>query len=88
MKKIRFYKLAKLFSELEAVSSNLKMIDILSDFLKEITPQEAKMTAYLLSGKIAPDYIGGELGLAEKLVIRSIAQAYNFSIEEVTKLFH
>jgi DNA ligase-1 len=86
--KTKFKNLAELFFELEKVSSSLKMIDILSDFFKKISPEEAKMTAYLLGGKIAPDYMGGEFGLAEKLIIRAIAKAVNKTNEEVLKIFH
>lgn len=84
----KFSELANLFYKLEQVSSNLTMIDLLADFFKKISAEESKFTAYLLKGKIAPDYLGGEFGLAEKLVIRSIAQASNLNAEEIQKRFH
>ncbi len=83
----KFEKLAAVFEQLEAVSSNLKMIDILSDFLSEITPEEARITAYLLRGKVAPDYEGLKLGLAEKLVMRALTQAWGISLKEVESHF-
>jgi DNA ligase-1 len=84
----KFEKLAELFSKLEEVSSSLKMIDILADFLKNISPEEAKITAYLLKGKISADYENIELGLAEKLVIRALALATDKTPEEIQKHFH
>jgi DNA ligase-1 len=83
----KFKELAELFQELEKTSSNLKMIDILADFLKKISPEEGKITAYLLQGKIAPDYQGLELGLAEKLVIRSLALGLKEDINKIEKLY-
>jgi len=84
---MKFKELAELFQQLEKTSSNLKMIDLICDFLKKTTPEEAKLTAYLLQGKIAPDYKGLELGLAEKLVIKAIALAFQQDIGKVEKLF-
>jgi len=83
-----FKKLARLFNQLEEVSSSLKMIDILASFLKEISPEEARITAYLIKGKIAADYKSIEMGLAEKLVIRALAKATNKTPEEIQKHFH
>jgi DNA ligase-1 len=83
-----FKKLAGLFNQLEEVSSSLKMIDILASFLKEISPEEARITAYLIKGKIAADYKSIEMGLAEKLVIRALAKATNKTPEEIQKHFH
>ncbi len=84
---MKFKELAELFQQLEKTSSNLKMIDLICDFLKKTTPEEAKLTAYLLQGKIAPDYKGLELGLAEKLVIKAIALAFQQDVGKVEKLF-
>jgi DNA ligase-1 len=87
-KNTNFKKLAELFNELENVSSSLKMIDILASFLKEISPEEARITAYLIKGKIAADYKSIEMGLAEKLVIRALAKATKKTNEEIQKHFH
>ena len=87
-KNTNFKKLAELFNQLEEVSSSLKMIDILASFLKEISPEEARITAYLIKGKIAADYKSIEMGLAEKLVIRALAKATNKTPEEIQKHFH
>lgn len=84
---MKFIELAKLFEKIEKTSSNLAMIDILADFLKRTTPDEARMTAYLLQGKIAPDYEGLELGLAEKLIIKALSLAFNKTPETIEKLF-
>jgi len=87
-KNTNFKKLAELFKQLEEVSSSLKMIDILASFFKEISPEEARITAYLIKGKIAADYKSIEMGLAEKLVIRALAKATNKTAEEIQKHFY
>ncbi len=73
MPETKFEKLAEVFSHLEKTSSSLAMIDILADFFPKISPEEAKISAYLLRGEIAPPYEGVEMGLANKMVIRAIA---------------
>lgn len=75
MPETKFAKLAEVFYHLESVSSSLAMIDILADFFPKISSEEAKISAYLLRGEIAPPYEGLEMGLADKMVIRAIALA-------------
>ena len=87
MAKTKFKELAKVFSLLEKTSSSLAMIDILSDFFKKISPQEAKISAYLIRGEVAPPYEDLNLGLANKLVMRAIAKATQKKQEEIEKLF-
>lgn len=81
--KTPFKKLAEVFKELEETASSLKMIDILADFLKELSAEEARLAAHLLRGEVAPSYRGLELGLAEKLVMRAIAPATEKPVSEI-----
>lgn len=83
-----FRQLAAVFDELEKTSSSLRMIEILAAFFKRISPEDARMSAYLLAGKLGPDYKGPEFGLAEKLVVRSIAKAVGKSPIAIEKIFH
>ena len=84
---MKFKKLAEVFSKLEQTSSNLAMIDILADFFSKITPEEAKISAYLIRGEIAPPFANLNLGLAEKMVERAIAKTVNINKEEIKKMF-
>ncbi|GBD34229.1 DNA ligase B [bacterium HR34] len=71
-KETSFLELAQVFELLEKTSSSLEMRDILAKFLAKIAPKEVQITAYLLQGKLGPDYKNIEFGLAEKLVLRAI----------------
>ncbi|MGZ3559030.1 MAG: ATP-dependent DNA ligase [Thermodesulfobacteriota bacterium] len=82
-----FRELARTFEEIEATSSNLKIIDILATFLPKLTPDEMRMTAHLLRGEIAPSYEALEFGVAQKMAIRAIAKAFDVSIDRVERLF-
>lgn len=80
-------KLVEVFARLEKISSSLAMIDILADFFPKISPQEAKIAAYLLRGELGPSYEGLEIGLANKMVIQVISRLENIDIEKVESLF-
>jgi len=84
---MKFLKLAEVFDKLEKTSSNLAMIDILADFFPEISPEEARISAYLLRGEVSPPYEGLETGLAGKMAIRAISRAENADIEKIDSLF-
>ncbi len=88
MLQTKFSKLAEIFARLEKTASSLAMIDILADFFPKISPEEAKISAYLLRGELTPPYEGLEIGLADKMVIRAIALAQNSTNEKIESLFN
>jgi len=63
------------------------MTDILSDLFKKSSPHEIGEICYLLQGRVAPLYEAIEFGIADKLMIRAIAQAYDASESEVLSRF-
>src|SRR2546427_469193 len=63
------------------------MTELLAQLFKQTPKDEIDRLVYLTQGKVHPDYMGIELGLAEKLVIRALAQATGLSEEEVTALW-
>lgn len=88
MPKTKFIKLAEVFERLEKTASSLAMIDILADFFPKISAVEAKISAYLLRGELAPSYEGLEIGLADKMAMRAIAKSENIEVEKVKSLFN
>ncbi|MBI5398730.1 ATP-dependent DNA ligase [Candidatus Woesearchaeota archaeon] len=81
-----FKDLASFYDELEAVSSHLKLREILVRFFKRLSASEVKITAYLTLGTIGPHYEKTELGIAEKMAIRAVCSACDVSKEKATKL--
>ncbi|MFA5098759.1 MAG: ATP-dependent DNA ligase [Candidatus Paceibacterota bacterium] len=84
----KFSKLAEIFARLESTASSLAMIDILAEFFPKISPEEAKISAYLLRGELTPPYEGLEIGLADKMVIRALALAQKSTNEKIESLFN
>ncbi|MCJ7792395.1 MAG: ATP-dependent DNA ligase [Candidatus Marinimicrobia bacterium] len=80
-----FKKLAIYFSQLEATASRNQITEILADLLKKADKNEVDKICYLSLGRLAPLYAGIEFNLAEKMMMRAIAQAYQQSEEKVRK---
>ncbi|MCW6160312.1 MAG: ATP-dependent DNA ligase [Candidatus Micrarchaeales archaeon] len=80
-----FKELASYYEKLEAVSSRLTMIDIMSELLKKAKPDEIRNVVYITQGILAPPSEGVEFGMAEKMVEESIAISTGFTKEEVEK---
>lgn len=81
---MKFASLAAYFEKLETTSSRLELIQILSDLFKSSDdPQEISEICYLVQGRIAPFYEPIEIGMADRMVTQSIAQAYGTDKETV-----
>jgi len=74
---------ADYLSQLEATASRNKITEILADLLKKVSNEEVDKICYLSLGQLAPFYAGLEFNLAEKLMVRIISRAFNFSEERV-----
>jgi DNA ligase-1 len=82
-----FKTLSEYFQKLEETSSRLALIDILSELFKKAKTDEIEEIVYLTQGRIAPFFENTEIGMAEKTVAQSMAQAFGLSKEEVLKLY-
>jgi len=85
---MKFATFSEILEQLEQTSSSLKMIELLGDLFVRLGPVEARVAAYLLKGKVAPDYEGTELGMAEKAVMRAIAASAAAPLRRVQAAFH
>ncbi len=72
---MRFSELARLYEELESTSSYNAMRSILSNFLKKVPKEEIGKVVYLTLGQIASHFADINLGMAGKMVIKSISAA-------------
>ena len=82
-----FKELALYLEKLEKTASRNEITQILADLFKKTTPPEIDKVAYMLSGQLAPTYRGINFNLAEKMMVRIIAEAYNVSREKVQSEF-
>ena len=71
---MNFSELVDVFEEIEATTKRLEMTSYLVELIKEAPKEELGKVAYLLQGKLYPDYEGVELGVAEKLLTKAAAE--------------
>ncbi len=80
---MRYRIVADAYAQLEKITGRLEMIAALAGLFRQ-TPRDLLPTVvYLSQGKIAPDYAGVEIGLAEKLAARAVADAAGKTLEKV-----
>src|SRR3990167_9468764 len=84
---MQFKILVSYLEKLEGTSSRNEITQILSDLFKKVSSSEIDKVCYLLSGRLLPSYRGLELNLAEKMMIRILARAYNIDKEKITVLY-
>lgn len=79
--------LAEIFERVEAISSRIQMTNMLASLFKQTPIEILDRVVYLIQGRLWPDWKGlPELGVGEKLIVKSIALAVNTSESEVESL--
>jgi len=67
--------IADAYEKIEATTKRLEMTDLLVDLLKNTPKTIIDKVVYLTQGKIYPDFVDLEIGVAEKLAIKALARA-------------
>lgn len=84
---MEYERLCEFYDRLEATTKRLEMTDILVELLKE-ADDDVQEVVYLTRGQLAADFVGLELGIADKLIIRALSQVTGASSDDITKLYH
>jgi len=79
---VKFLELATTLDRIESTTKRLEMVELISDLLRR-ADDDIRETVFLLQGKVAPDYEGIELGIAEKIAIRAISSQSGKSEDEI-----
>lgn len=84
-----FYsEVADTFEVMDATSKRLDLTQLLSELLKKTPADLVDKMVYLIQGKLYPDFMGIEIGLADKLVMRSISSVTGRSLIEIEQAYH
>ncbi|MEM2947072.1 MAG: ATP-dependent DNA ligase [Candidatus Bathyarchaeia archaeon] len=70
-----YSEIAEAYEKIEATTKRLEMTDLLVDLLKRTPKEIIDKVVYLTQGKIYPDFVKLEIGVAERLAIKAIAHA-------------
>jgi DNA ligase 1 len=80
---VRYEVVAEAYRDLEQSTARLELIGRLAGLFTQTPTTLLPTVALLCQGQIAPDFAGVELGLAERLAARAVAQAAGTSAEQV-----
>ena len=80
-----YSQLAEFYEKLEKTSKRLEKTEILAELLQKLKHEKDKSIAYLIRGRIFPDYDAREMGISSQLVIKSVSKAMGISAGEVVK---
>jgi DNA ligase-1 len=72
---LNYAEIADAYEKIEATAKRLEMTDLLVNFLKNTPKDLIDKVVYLTQGKIYPDFVGVEIGVAEKLAIKALARS-------------
>lgn len=84
---MKFKELSVYLNKLEKTPGRIEITNILSGLFAKSDKNEIDKITYLVLGILAPSYEGIVLNLAEKMVIKSMAMAYDIDSESVTKIY-
>ncbi len=71
---MKYAEIADAYEKIEATTKRLEMTDLLVNLLKNTPKDIIDKVVYLTQGKIYPDFVGIEIGIAEKLAIKALAR--------------
>ncbi|MEM3622856.1 MAG: ATP-dependent DNA ligase [Candidatus Bathyarchaeia archaeon] len=80
---MKYAEIAEAYEKIEATTKRLEMTDLLVDLLKNTPKEIIDKVVYLTQGKIYPDFVKLEIGVAEKLAIKALAKASGIKESEI-----
>jgi DNA ligase 1 len=83
---MQFSTLAGVYEEMTHTSSRTELTNLLVKILKKTPSDEIGKVANMTQGKLYPDFLGIEIGMAEKTVAKAIEKAYGSDEKEVRDL--
>ena len=80
---VQYETVAAAYRDLEQASARLALIDRLAELLRQTPDLLLPRVVYLCQGEIAPAFTGIEIGLADKLVTRALAEGTGVPLDQV-----
>ncbi len=80
---MKFSLMADCYEKIEATTKRLEMTDYLVELLRTSSKDVMSKVVYLTQGKLYPDFVDVQTGIAEKLAIQAVARATGKSEKEI-----
>ena len=78
-----YQRLVDAYERISATTKRTEMTEILVGLLRETPPELVRQMVYLTQGKLYPEFVPVEMGMAERLALKAVAAATGFSDDEV-----
>ncbi|MFQ6134806.1 MAG: ATP-dependent DNA ligase [Nitrososphaerales archaeon] len=83
-----YSEVAAAYEAMEGTTKRLELTQLLADLIKKTPKDIIDKVVYLTQGKLYPDFMGIEIGLADKLAMRAIAATTSRSQRDVEKTYN
>ncbi len=80
---MRYIDLVHFYEKIEATSKRLEMTSYLVDLFKNTPSDIIDKVIYLTEGRLYPDFVGIEFGMAEKMAYKALAMATGVPISKI-----
>lgn len=75
--------IAQAYEKIESTTKRLEITDLLVDLLRNTPKEIIDKVVYLTQGKLYPDFMGVEIGVAEKLAIKALVRVSGCNENEI-----
>ncbi|MBX8631042.1 MAG: ATP-dependent DNA ligase [Thermoplasmata archaeon] len=82
-----YREVASFYEKLEATTKRLEITSLLVELLKKSSCEEISSVVYMTHGKLFPDFYPDKIGMAEKMVIRTLATVCRTDVEKVNEMW-
>ena len=82
-----FEEVARAYERIESTASRLEMRDMLADLFSGASCDELKTIVYLTTGRICPEFVDMEFGVADKQVLKAIYEATRVDMSHLEALY-
>lgn len=84
---MQYEEIVEIYDKIARTTKRLEMTDHLVELFSKTDAEEIDKVTYLTQGKVYPDFIPYELGIAEKMVIKAIASASGLGDREIESIW-
>ena len=82
---MEYSKLVDIYEQLNTTTKRLEKTHIISEFLKDVSADDIEHVILLLEGRVFPSYDSREIGIAARLMLKSLNVATGISVERIEK---
>ena len=80
---MEYSKLVDIYEQLNRTTKRLEKTHIISDFLKDVSVDDMEQVMLLLEGRVFPNYDAREIGVASRLMLKSLSVATGISVDKI-----